>query len=81
MRFNYDAYEKVFQAEAKPAPVIESAVETYKPTADEAKAMDKPGEAVMSATPDPIPEPEPVKAEIPTPTQTAEAQPEGGTNG
>ena len=53
MRFNFDAYEKVFP-ETTPAPVIESAVDTFKPTEAEAiqKAKDEmPGEDVMTSEP------------------------------
>lgn len=59
MRFNYEAYEKVFPKE-DPKPVIESAVDTFKPTEAEAKAKDnKPGTEDLKAVPDPTPEPVP----------------------
>ena len=73
MRFNYAAYEKVFP-ETKPAPVIESAVDTFKPTEAEAieKAKDEmPGEDVKTS--------EPKVPEAPT-TESAKG-PEGENNG
>ena len=70
MRFNFDAYEKVFPKE-DPKPVIESAVDTFKPTEAETKATDnKPGDDVMASVPDPEDEPD---------THSAD-EPEGGTN-
>lgn len=50
MRFDFDAYEKVFPEQPE-APVVDSAVDTFKPTESE-KAMDsKPGDEQMRATP------------------------------
>ena len=50
MRFDFDAYEKVFPEQTE-APAIDSAVDTFKPTESE-KAMDsKPGDEQMKATP------------------------------
>lgn len=74
MRFNFDAYAKVYP-ETAPAVSVESAVDTFKPTESEAKAMeDKPGDDVMASVPT---QDEP---EI-TPQYTApEDVPEGGTN-
>lgn len=66
MRFNYEAYEKVFPKE-DPKPVIESAVDTFKPTETE-KPMDQAGEDVMASVP---------VQEEPEAT-SAEEQPEGG---
>lgn len=46
MGFNFDAYEKVFPTTPVIPPAVESAVDTFKPTEEEAieKAMDnKPG--------------------------------------
>lgn len=73
MRFNFDAYEKVFP-ETTPAPVIESAVDTFKPTEAEAiaKAKDElPGEDVQTSEPK-VPE---------APTTESAVQPEGENNG
>lgn len=69
MRFNFDAYDKVYPEQTTPVASIESAVDTFKPTENESKAMDeKPGEDVMSVAPD-----------VP-PNDSAEEQPEGGNN-
>lgn len=69
MRFNFDAYDKVYPEQTTPVASIESAVDTFKPTETESRAMDeKPGEDVMSVTPD-----------VP-PNDSAEEQPEGGNN-
>ena len=65
MRFNYEAYEKVFPKE-DPKPVIESAVDTFRPTENE-KPTEQAGEDVMASVP----------AEEPEAT-SAEEQPEGG---
>lgn len=70
MRFNYEAYEKVFPKE-DPKPVIESAVDTFKPTENE-KPTEQAGEDVMTSVE--LPEDEPEQ------TDSAEEQPEGGTN-
>lgn len=51
MRFNFEAYEKVYPKE-EPKPVIESAVDTFKPTEAESKATDEmSGEDVMASVP------------------------------
>lgn len=74
MRFNFDAYAKVYP-ETAPAVSVESAVDTFKPTESEAKATeDKPGDDVMASVP---------KQDEPetTPIESADTdQPEGGTN-
>lgn len=45
MRFNAEIYEKVFPRTTETQTVIESAVETFKPTEEEQKAKDnKPGD-------------------------------------
>lgn len=67
MRFNYEAYEKVFPKE-DPKPVIESAVDTFKPTEEE-KPMEQAGDDVMASVEMPEEEPE---------ATSAEEQPEGG---
>ena len=73
MRFNFDAYEKVFPKE-EPKAVIESAVDTFKPTEAENKAMDeKPGDDVMASIPTDEPETKPIES-------ADTDQPEGGTN-
>ena len=52
MRFNAEAYEKVFPQNVEAPASIESAVETFKPTESEAKATEeKPGEDVMASVP------------------------------
>ena len=69
MRFNYEAYSKVFPKE-DPKPVIESAVDTFKPTENE-KPTEQAGDDMASVE---LPE------EEPTPDDSAEEQPEGGNN-
>lgn len=75
MRFNFDAYEKVYP-ETAPAVSVESAVDTFKPTESEAKATEeKPGDDVMASVPvQDEPETKPV---VSTDTDPSE----GGTNG
>lgn len=52
MRFDFDAYEKVFPAEQPPQSTTDSAVEGYTPTADEADKPVKVESAVeVEATP------------------------------
>ena len=72
MRFNYDAYEKVFPTVTQPAQV-ESAVDTFKPTAEEQQATDnKPGdEAPAQPAENKIPE------QIVTTESLSATQPEG----
>lgn len=50
MRFDFDAYEKVFP-ETPEAPAVESAVDTFKPTESEKATDNKPGDEQMKATP------------------------------
>ena len=69
MRFNYEAYEKVFPKE-DPKPVIESAVDTFKPTENE-KPMEQAGEDVMASVPTEAEEPK---------NDSAVDQPEGGND-
>ena len=52
MRFDFDAYEKVFP-ETPEAPAVESAVDTFKPTESEKATDGKPGDEQMKATPAP----------------------------
>lgn len=49
MTFDYEAYEKVFPAQPTPTATIDSAVEGYTPTADEASG--KPNEADLNTVP------------------------------
>lgn len=73
MRFNFDAYEKVFPTVTQPAQV-ESAVDTFKPTAEEAKQAtdNKPGEeAPAQPAENKLPE------QIVTPETLSAPQPEG----
>lgn len=67
MRFDYEAYEKVFPKE-DPKPVIESAVDTFKPTENE-KPMEQAGEDVMASVPTETEKPK---------NDSADDQPEGG---
>lgn len=75
MRFNFDAYAKVYP-ETTPAVSVESAVDTFKPTESEAKATEeKPGDDVMASVPkQDEPETKPVVSTDIDPS-------EGGTNG
>lgn len=67
MRFNFEAYEKVYPKE-DPKPVIESAVDTFHPTEAENKATEeKPGEDVLASIPKDEPE-----------TDSDQEDPEGG---
>lgn len=50
MRFDFDAYEKVFPVTPE-APVVDSAVDTFKPTESEKATDGKPGDEQMKATP------------------------------
>lgn len=82
MRFNFDAYEKVYP-ETAPAVSVESAVDTFKPTESEAKATeDKPGDDVLASIPIPG---EDVSRKVEPETKSVETAPEvvpeGGTNG
>lgn len=73
MRFNAEAYEKVYPKE-EPKAVIESAVDTFKPTEAEVKATEeKPGDDVMASVPLDEPETKPIES-------APEDVPEGGTN-
>lgn len=72
MRFDFDAYEKVFPEEHTEAPVVESAVDTFKPTESEKPTDSKAGEEMLKATPtaddkptDQIVTTEEVPAEVP----------------
>ena len=82
MRFNFDAYEKVYP-ETAPAVSVESAVDTFKPTESEATATeDKPGDDVLASIPIPGEGVKPSDEPKTTPQDTApEVVPEGGTNG
>ena len=75
MRFDFDAYSKVFP-EAQTSAVIESAVDTFHPTSEKAKD-EKPGDE-MKATPEP--EPEPVSDQIVTPEPLPANEPKGDQN-
>lgn len=75
MRFDFDAYDKVFPAESEPQPEIESAVDTFKPTETEKAGGDPAGETVKTIPTEPIKEPE----STPAKPDTVEI-PEGGTN-
>jgi len=49
MRFNFEAYEKVFPEKVEDTSPIESAVDTFKPTEAEKATDNKPGDDVMKA--------------------------------
>lgn len=59
MRFDFDAYKKVYPDEPAPAAPIESAVDTFKPTESEMAKDKKPGAEDLSSVPEPTPEPAP----------------------
>ena len=63
MRFNFDAYEKVYPAEKEIQPDIESAVDTFKPTATEKAGGDPAGDTMKTIPEEPTPESTP--AEMP----------------
>lgn len=70
MRFDFEAYGKVFPQQAA-SPAVETAVEGFNPTAEKAAEMakdDMPGE--------PDPKPEDMKQD-PDPAGSEEAPPEG----
>lgn len=76
MRFDFDAYEKVYPTPVQMPKPIESAVDTFKPTEAE-KAMEKPGAEVMAAE---VPEPAPEPVEVPeTNALTAEGEQNGNS--
>ena len=53
MRFNSEAYDKLFPREADPAPKVETPVETFRPSQN--SAPDRP----VLEDPDPAPAPDP----------------------
>ena len=53
MRFNSEAYDKLFPREADPAPAVETPVETFRPS--QHKVPDTP----VPDDPDPAPDPAP----------------------
>lgn len=72
MRFDFEAYGKVFPQQQAASPAVETAVEGFNPTAEKAAEMakdDMPGE------PDPMPED--VKKQDPDPAGSEGAPPEG----
>ena len=77
MRFNFEAYKKVFPDEAEKAVEVDSAVDTFKPTESEAKD-NKPGDDVLKA--DPTPAPEPKETVIVTTEDLGASAPEGAKN-
>lgn len=77
MRFDFDAYEKVFP-ETPEAPVVESAVDTFKPTESEKATDGKPGDEQMKATPEP--EPKPADKQVVTVEEVPGEMPKGVTN-
>lgn len=53
MRFNSEAYDKLFPREADPAPAVETPVETFRPSQNKVPDTPVPGD------PDPAPDPVP----------------------
>lgn len=64
MRFNFDAYDKVYPVQETATAPIESAVDTFNPTEAEKATDSKPGDDVMNADPTPE-EPKPAPADEP----------------
>ena len=60
MRFNFEAYEKVYPSNVKQPKAVESAVETFKPTEEKVKDQ-APGEK----EPDPVAQAEEPETSIP----------------
>ena len=78
MRFDFNAYEKVFPEAPDVSEPIDSAVDTFRPTESE-KAMDnKPGDDVMSAPPKPAEAPK--SEQIVTPEEVPGEMPKGENN-
>lgn len=77
MRFDFDAYEKVFP-ETPEAPAVESAVDTFKPTESEKATDSKPGEELMKATP--TKDEVPASDQIVTTEEVPGEMPKGVTN-
>lgn len=71
MRFDFDAYDKVFPAEEE-KPEIESAVDTFKPTETEKVGGDPTGETMKTIPAEPTPESTPAE-----PTPESAEMPEG----
>lgn len=76
MRFDFDAYEKVFPEEPE-APAVESAVDTFKPTESEKPTDSKAGEEMLKATPTADVKTE---AQIVTPEEVPADVPKGDLN-
>ncbi len=57
MRFNSEAYDKLFPREADPAPAVETPVETFRPSKN--KVPDTPVPGDPDPAPDPAPDPVP----------------------
>lgn len=72
MRFNFEAYEKVYPSNVEPPKTVESAVDTFKPTEEKVKDQ-APGEET------PKPEPEVTPAAEPE-NSTPEIVPESEVN-
>lgn len=53
MRFNSEAYDKLFPREADPAPAVETPVETFRPSQN--KVPDTPVPDDSDPAPDPVP--------------------------
>lgn len=70
MRFDFEAYGKVFPQQTA-SPAVETAVEGFNPTAENAAEMAK---DVMPGEPDPMPED---MKQDPDPAGSEEAPPEG----
>lgn len=78
MRFDFEAYEKVFPKE-EPKIEIESAVDTFKPTESE-KAGGDPAGDTTKAIPDAEPENKPKEPELKPDNSDNGEKPEGGND-
>ncbi|MBO5981265.1 MAG: hypothetical protein J6Q24_02340 [Clostridia bacterium] len=79
MRFNFDAYEKVFPAEQPPQIPTDSAVDDYTPTAEEAKGKIKVESAVEVEEPKKQPVDNAQPTGSPTNTNNGNSEPKEGT--
>lgn len=79
MRFDFDAYEKVFPAEQPPQTPTDSAVDGYTPTDDEAKGKIKVESAVEGEEPKKQPVDNAQPTGSPTNADNGNSEPKEGT--
>lgn len=78
MRFDFNAYEKVFPEAPEAPSAVDSAVDSFKPTESEKAKDNKPGEDVLSAEPKTAENPKP--EQIVTPEEVPGEMPKGEDN-